>query len=339
MGSFQRDSRSAAPPDLAVRLGFLLLRDVLLRFWHIGNVLADVRAVADGHAHADQRLERALGVVDEVLVVIHAAGLEQDEQRAAAELEVAELLAAGDVLPGLPRDDRAADHHGADADDHDAAVADRVDRHEDAHVFAVDVERGADGHGVDRVVLAFDRLGGAEDAVDGDVEAVVVLRREPENTQRAAFVALDVFWVRITQQSLEREFPPFDPDLGSVVDAVKHDGAAVGRRHDDVGVVGSGARAGAGFQRAVEELVERLELFQREQHLGHVELVERDETGDLGGGRGVVVLFALLDAEGLEHAADWKSKSAHNFFYHYHQEEGAEPVLLFFSISRLFKPL
>jgi hypothetical protein len=137
------------------------------------------------------------------------------------------------------------------------------------------------------------------------VEAVVVLRRQPKNAQAAArLVPRHVLRVRVPQEALDAELAALDPDLGGRLDAVEDDGAAVGGGHDDARVGGRRAGARVGLERAVEELVEGLEVAEREPHLGEVEPVEGDELWDLGPGRRVVVLFALLDAEALEEFAD-----------------------------------
>ena len=86
-----------------------------------------------------QGFDGAVGIIHDIAVEAHDAGLEEEDQRAAAEFEVAELFGAVDVFAGLARDDGAADHHGADADDHHAPVGDGVDGHDVAYVFAVDV--------------------------------------------------------------------------------------------------------------------------------------------------------------------------------------------------------
>jgi hypothetical protein len=137
------------------------------------------------------------------------------------------------------------------------------------------------------------------------VEAVVVLRRETEDAQRATvLVARHVLGVGIPQEALDAELAALDPHVGGRLDAVVDDGAAVGGRDDDARVVGGRARARVGLEGAVEELVEVFEFVEGLADLGEVEAVEGDEFGDLGPGRGVVVLFALLDAEALEEFAD-----------------------------------
>ena len=180
----------------------------------------------------------------------------------------------------------------------------RVDRHHDPHVLPVHVQRRADRHRVDGVVLPRNQLRLAHDAVDGYVESVVVLRREPEDAQPAVLVAGRLLPVRVPQEPPHRELAALDPDVGRLVDAVEDNGAAVGGRDDDARVVGRGARPRAGLERAVEELVEALELLDREEHLGEVELVELDEGDDLRLRRRVVVFLALLDAHALEELAD-----------------------------------
>lgn len=160
-------------------------------------------------------------------------------------------------------------------------MGDRVNRHDDTHVLAVDIERRADCHRVDGVILALDGLWGVHNAVDGDVEAMVVLGRQAENTQRAVGVPLHVFGVCVPEETLDGELTPLNPDLGGGVHLVEDDGAAVGGGNDDTRVVGRGAGARVGLELAVEKLVEVLEVFDGVEHLGHVELMEGDELGDL----------------------------------------------------------
>jgi hypothetical protein len=137
------------------------------------------------------------------------------------------------------------------------------------------------------------------------MEPVIVLRRKPENAQRAAvLVPRDILRVGVPQQPLDAELAALDPDLGRRLDAVEYDGAAVGGRDDDARVVGRRAGAGVGFEGAVEEFVEVFEFGEGEEDFGEVQAVEGDEFGYLGFGGWVVVFFALLDAEALEEFAD-----------------------------------
>lgn len=87
---------------------------------------------------------------------------------------------------------------------------------------------------------------------------------------------------------------------------VEDDGAAVGGGDDDARVVGRGAGARVGLEFAVEELVEILEVFDRVEHFGHVELMESDELGDFVLRSRVVVFDALLDAEATQELANWE---------------------------------
>ena len=92
-----------------------------------------------------------------------------------------------------------------------------VDGDDVADVFAVDVEGGADRHGVDGVVLALDEFGLAHDAVDWDVEAVVVLGCKAHDAEGAAVVAFGVLRVGVAEEALDTEFATLDPDaLGFV---------------------------------------------------------------------------------------------------------------------------
>jgi hypothetical protein len=88
-------------------------------------------------------------------------------------------------------------------------------------------------------------------------------------------------WVSITKKTLDAEFSTLDPDALCFVQAVENDGATVCWAHNDVRVVWSRARTSSRLQLAVEELVEALELFRRNQYLVHVQLMEIDKSLDL----------------------------------------------------------
>lgn len=176
-------------------------------------------------------------------------------------------------------------------------MRDRVDRDDDTHILAVDVERGANRHWVDRVVLALDQFRLVHDAVDGDMETVVVLRREAENAQCAADEPLRIFRIRSAQEPLDGELAALDPYLLRHLHRVEDDGTAVCRGGDDLRVIWRRTRSRGRLQGAVEEFVEALELIRGEKDLRHVELVKLNKGRDLGGGGRVVELFALLNAE------------------------------------------
>ncbi len=156
-----------------------------------------------------------------------------------------------------------------------------IDRHDDAHVLAVDIERRADSHGVDGVVLSLNGLGGAHHTINGDMEAMVILGRQAKDTQCTISVALHILGVCVPQEPLDREFAPLDPDLGGGVHLVEDDGAAVSGGDDDAWIIGRGAGARVGLEFAVEELVEVLEVFDGVENLGHVKFMEGDELGNL----------------------------------------------------------
>lgn len=143
-------------------------------------------------------------------------------------LEISKLFRPLDLLTSLPRDNRAPDHHGTDTDNHDTPMLDAVNRHDDPDVLAIHVQRAANGHGVDSIILAIDGLGLAHDAVDGDMEAMIVLRRESEDSERSVRVPLCVFRVSVAEKSLDRKFSAFDPDPLRIFHAVEDYRAAVG---------------------------------------------------------------------------------------------------------------
>lgn len=165
----------------------------------------------------------------------------------------------------------------------------------DADVLAIYVERRADSHWVDGVVLALEELWFAHDAVDGDVEAVVVLGSKAEDAEGALLEAFGILGVRIAEEAGDGEFAAFDPDSGGVFDAVEGDAAAVGGGDDDFWVIWGAARAGVRLELAVEELVEGFERLERVEDLAEVELMEVNEALDIAGRCGVIELLALLD--------------------------------------------
>lgn len=131
-----------------------------------------------------------------------------------------------------------------------------VYRHQHADILAVHVESAANGHGVDRIVLAFNQLRLAHDAVNGYVEAVIVLRRQPKDAQCTPSKALRILRVRIAKESLQTELAPLDPNGLSFRDLVEHNRPAVGWRCYNLRLVWCRARSRIGLELAVEELVE-----------------------------------------------------------------------------------
>jgi len=251
-----------------------------------------------------QRLQRRVGVVNQIIVVSHLSRLKQEQQRAAPKLEVSQLVGSLDLIALLACNHGAAHHHGTDANYHDATVRCRVNGADDADVLAIHIECGTDSHWVDGVVLALNQLWLVQDTVYGDMEAMIVLRRKSEDAQRAAVVPLCVCRVRLTQQPFDCELAPLDPNGLRRVDRVEDYGPAIGWRHNDPGVLWRRTWARIGLEGSVEEFVEALKLVRRHQHLSHVELVEGNKRRDLCRGSRIVVLLALLEAEGFEQFAD-----------------------------------
>jgi hypothetical protein len=214
-----------------------------------------------------QCLQGTFGVVHKIFVKVDDTLLKQDKQRTAAELEVAKLFCSADLFARLASDHRAADHHGSHTDDHDAAMSDRVNRDQNSYILTVHIECGADGHRVHRVILALDGLGLTHYSVHGDVEPVVILRRQTEHAESAVAVPSSILRVGISQQSLDRELPAFHPDAGGFVDSIEDHGSAVGGGHNDSGFIRSRAWASVGLQCAVKELVEVAEFLYRHEDL------------------------------------------------------------------------
>lgn len=253
-----------------------------------------------------------------------------------------------DALAGSAGDDCAADHHGSDANDHHAAMRGRVDWYDVADILTVHIECRANRHRVDCVVLALDEFGLTQDAIDWNVEAVVILGCEAHDAKRTAVVAFGVLRVGVTKKTLHTELTTLDPDALGFVETVEDDGTTVSRADNDVWIVGCRAGTRVGLQLAVEELVKALEFVRGNEDLVHVELMEVDESLDLRGGRWVVVLSALLKGHGSEKFANCVDKlviffsvlmvtsSAKLEFHHMARRQN---LLLSFSMRLLFRPL
>jgi hypothetical protein len=85
---------------------------------------------------------------------------------------------------------------------------------------------------------------------------------------------------------------------------VEDNGPTVGRRHNDLRLVGTGAWAGIRLESTIEELVKVAELFQGHQDFRHVQLVEIDEVLDLRCRGWIIIFTTLLDTERTEHTAN-----------------------------------
>lgn len=221
-----------------------------------------------------------------------------------------------DLLPRGACDYRAAHHHGANANHHNPAVGNGVNRYQYAYVLTVDIQRGTDSHGVDGVILSLDSLGCTHDAVDGDVEPMIILRRKTEDSQRTVSVSFGVLRVTLSEQAFNREFSSLDPDLGGIIDAVEDHRSAVGRRDDNVRVVRCRAWSRVWFQFTVEEFVEVFELFNWQLDLVHIELMEVDELGNLSFRGRIIVFDTLLDAQAAEQRSNceaWLVADFHSY--------------------------
>jgi hypothetical protein len=84
------------------------------------------------------------------------------------------------ILTGLTRQLNRSNHHSSNRAVRNLAEMGRVNVGDLADVFSEYVDASADCDWVDCVILAVDGFGAGERAVDGNVESVVVLRRESE---------------------------------------------------------------------------------------------------------------------------------------------------------------
>lgn len=233
----------------------------------------------------------------QIIIVSHLARFKEQQESTSTKLEVAQLLCPFYLLARTSCDDRATDHHCAYTDNHDPAVADRVNGNQDTNVFAIHVKSRTDGHRVDCVILAFDRLGLAHDAVDRNMETVIILGGEAEDAKGAANIPLRILRVRVTQKPLKREFTALDPDGLCCVNGIEYHRATICGGDNDTWIIRSGARSCPRLQRSVKELVKVLEFRCRQKDFGHVQLVEGDEALNFGRRGRVIVFFALFETQ------------------------------------------
>jgi hypothetical protein len=136
------------------------------------------------------------------------------------------------------------------------------------------------------------------------MEAMVILWSKAEDAQSPALVPLCIFRIASGKKTLNGEVSSLHPDGLCGVKRIEHNTSTVSRRCDDLWSLRRRARSRLGLKCPVEELVEVAELLDGQENLGHVKLVEGDEAGDLSSRGRIVVLLALLDAEGFEKFLD-----------------------------------
>jgi len=147
---------------------------------------------------------------------------------------------------------------------------------------------------------------------------MVILRRQSEDSQRSLLEPLDILGVCISEESCDAELTTLDPDTGGIVQFIENNGPTIGGGYDDLGVIRGRARPSIGLQLPVEEFIEssevvssrkgrkiagsglRLELFQRQENLVQVQLMERNETLDVSRRSRIIELFALLHTQRVQ---------------------------------------
>jgi hypothetical protein len=88
------------------------------------------------------------------------------------------------------------------------------------------------------------------------MEAVVILRRQSEDGQRATNISVRVGLVCVTQQTRNSELAALNPELGCLLDRRKCHEAAVSSTDQAVWIVGCLDKPSRRFHFSVEELIE-----------------------------------------------------------------------------------
>jgi len=90
------------------------------------------------------------------------------------------------------------------------------------------------------------------------MEAVVVLGRQPEDSQSTTNILGGLILVTVSQEFRHGEVSSFDPYLGRLGDCLENHETAIGAADDDSRVIGTIHRSNTVFEFPVKELVESL---------------------------------------------------------------------------------
>eukprot|EP00906_Rhabdomonas_costata_P005566 RCo008322 len=232
-------------------------------------------------------------------VHLHRPGLRQHDHRAAPVLHVPQLLAKSS---GGPDDNPGVQHDGGDAggadEDHSHGVPAWGLDHDHSAEVQEDLVLGPSGLRRDPPVASGDRLDQSDVALHRDIDAVVVLQRQPPNHDVAPAELRGEGGLSV-QQIRHTVAVPLDPDLRCGQVGVRKN-AAVAGRHEVPGVVVNRAPRDAQVELPREQLIGTvvLHVVRRGEHR-HVYAVGLDEvvvelSGPVRGGDVLRVLTAAV---------------------------------------------
>ena len=110
---------------------------------------------------------------------------------------------------------------------------------------------------VHRIVLARDVCHHSDTAFHRQMEAVVILRREAEDSKSSTNVALRLCLLRFAQQTRNCKFSTFGPQPRRFVDGFEGHQSTVGGAHEAVWIVEAVDGASGWLELAIKEFVER----------------------------------------------------------------------------------
>ncbi|KAI6749094.1 hypothetical protein HG531_008041 [Fusarium graminearum] len=87
-----------------------------------------------------QSFKCIVAIVHKIIIKDHSSRLKQEQDGAAAELEVSKLLCTLNLVALVAGDNSAAHHHSTHADDHDTAMSLAVNGDKNSHVLSVHIQ-------------------------------------------------------------------------------------------------------------------------------------------------------------------------------------------------------
>ena len=144
-----------------------------------------------------------------------------------------------------------------------------------------DIEVLIDDRGINSIELALDMRDRPNGASNRRMEAMIVLRGEPEDRNGTAMILFDLVTIGFAKQTSNAELPAFDPETRSLVHSLKGHHAAISRAHKASRVIRGLDRPGFWLQFTVKELIEVFVL--RDvllKKFGHINLIGSYEGWD-----------------------------------------------------------
>lgn len=118
--------------------------------------------------------------------------------------------------------------------------------------------RRPDSHRVNRIILSLNQLRFSHKPVYRNMEPMVVLRRQPKDTQSTFFKPLNILRVRVSKKPLDCELSALDPYFCCIVNLVEYYRPTICWGNNDSRIFRRSAGACTRLESTVEKLVESI---------------------------------------------------------------------------------